>query len=372
MTLTTKPRTQLEARRPFGKTPDGVPVEAVEIAGGRLSARILTYGGALQSLIAPDRGGRGGDVVLGHDTVEPYVQTPMFLGGLMGRYANRIARGAFTIDGKTYQAPLNDGPNTLHGGRGFDKRHWRIEEAQASRVVLSYLSADGEEGFPGALKVTASYTLTEADELIIAFEAETDAPTIVSLTSHAYFNLGGVASGRSVLGHRLTMAADYFTPVNSSSIPTGDLRAVAGTPFDFREATSIGARVREAGDEQIRIGRGYDHNFVLRGGASAAPKFAARLEDPVSGRVMELLTTEPGLQFYSGNFLDGTLLGKDGVLYRQSDALCLEPQHFPDSPNKPAFPSPRLDPGQIYRQTSIYRFSTSPIFPEEGPPPKRR
>jgi len=299
--------------------------------------------------------------VLGYDDLASYIAKPQFFGSTVGRYANRIARATFTLDGKTYSLAANDGPNALHGGKkGFDKAVWTIAEVKGgpvASVTLTYVSADGEEGYPGTLKVSVTYALADDRTLTTRYEATTDKPTVVNLTNHSLFNLSGVGSGRSILDQRLMVNADEYTPVDGTLIPTGERRAVAGTPFDFRNAAVIGARIRDASDTQIAIGRGYDHNFVLRGGVTETPKLAARLEDPISGRVVELFTTEPGVQVYSGNFLDGTTIGKSHVIYRQGDGLALEPQKFPDSPNQPAFPSARLDPGKTYRQTSYYRFS---------------
>ncbi len=292
-----------------------------------------------------------------------FLATPQYFGATTGRYANRIAKGAFSLDGQRYILATNNGDNSLHGGqRGFDKVLWTVSEVRSgpeARATFTYVSPDGDEGFPGELTVSVTYALNERNELSIRYAATTTKPTIVNLTNHSYFNLAGAASGRDILGHRLTIAADRFTPVDSGLIPTGELRAVAGTPFDFRTPHAIGERLRDGAEPQIVLGRGYDHNWVLNGGASPDPKLAARLEDPVSGRVLELLTTEPALQFYSGNFLDGTVVGKGGHVYRQSGALCLEPQHYPDSPNQPAFPSTRLNPGETYRQLSVFRFSVA-------------
>ena len=349
-------------RTPFGTTPDGVAVEAVTLTTSNgISARVITYGATLQALLLPDRMGRASDVVLGYDDLAGYIAKPQFFGSTVGRYANRIARATFALDGKAYSLAANDGPNALHGGKkGFDKTVWTIAEVKGgpvASVTLTYVSADGEEGYPGTLKVSVTYALADDRTLTTRYEATTDKPTVVNLTNHSLFNLSGVGSGRSILDQRLMVNADEYTPVDGTLIPTGERRAVAGTPFDFRNAAVIGARIRDASDTQIAIGRGYDHNFVLRGGVTETPKLAARIEDPISGRVVELFTTEPGVQVYSGNFLDGTTIGKSRAAYRQGDGLALEPQKFPDSPNQPAFPSARLDPGKTYRQTSYYRFS---------------
>ncbi|HUL82168.1 MAG TPA: aldose epimerase family protein [Gammaproteobacteria bacterium] len=349
-------------RAPFGTTPDGVTVEAVTLkAGNGIGARIIAYGATLQALFLPDKNGHSADVALGYDDLAGYVAKPQFFGATVGRYANRIAGAKFDLDGKTYSLAANNGPNALHGGtKGFDKVVWTIGEVKSgpvASVTLTYTSRDGEEGYPGTLKASVTYSLDEKSTLTTSYEATTDKPTIVNLTNHSLFNLAGVPAARSILDHRLMVNADAYTPVDATLIPTGEQRNVAGTPFDFRQSAVIGARIRDASDAQIAIGRGYDHNFVLRGGVTDAPKLAARVEDPVSGRVLELYTTEPGVQIYTGNFLDGTTVGKSRVVYRQGDGLALEPQKFPDSPNHPAFPSARLDPGKTYRQTSYYRFS---------------
>jgi len=349
-------------RAPFGTTPDGIAVEAVTLrARNGISATIISYGATLQTLFLPDQAGNLADVVLGYDNLADYVAKPQFFGSTVGRYANRIASARFTLDGKTYSLAANNGRNALHGGtKGFDKVVWTITDVKSgpvASVTLTYTSRDGEEGYPGTLTSSITYSLDDNRTLTTSYEATTDQPTIVNLTNHSLFNLAGVPANRSVLDHRLTVNADSYTPVDATLIPTGELRNVAGTPFDFRSSAVIGARIRDASDPQIAIGRGYDHNFVLRGGVTSTPKLAARVEDPISGRVLELFTTEPGVQVYTGNFLDGTTAGKSRVVYRQGDGLALEPQKFPDSPNHAAFPSARLDPKQTYRQTSYYRFS---------------
>ncbi|HEX8302788.1 aldose epimerase family protein [Sphingomonas sp.] len=322
-----------------------------------VSATILAIGATLQALRVPDRHGMLDDVVLGHDTPEEYLASRNFFGSTVGRYANRIAEGRFTLDRRGYALTTNDGANHLHGGTaGLDQRVWEVRSATSSSVTLSCRSPDGEDGYPGALEITATYTLSDANELTIDYQATTDAPTIVNITNHAYFNLAG--ADRDAMGHRLTIHASHYTPVDETLIPTGALDSVADTPFDFREGAAIGARVRDARDPQIRVGLGYDHNYVLDGEAGTL-RPAARLEDPVSGRVMEMLVTAPGLQFYSGNFLDGKVIGKRGRAYRQGDGIALEPQLFPDSPNRPEFPSARLDPGEVYRNTIVLRFSVS-------------
>lgn len=351
------------ASAPFGKTPDGLPVQIYTLHNAHgCEAKICTYGGTLTSLTVPDRHGQMADVVLGFDGVEGYT-SPAFLknnpyfGALIGRCGNRIARGKFTLEGKSYSLATNNELNHLHGGaRGFDKRVWEAKPLvtpAGEALELRYVSPDGEEGYPGTLTVTAVYTLTAQNALELVYEATTDQPTIVNLTQHAYFNLRG---GGDILDHRLMINAAKFTPIDATSIPEGPLRDVAGTPFDFRQPAAIGARI-EAGDEQLKRGQGYDHNFVLDGWKPGnAPRLIARVTEPTTGRVLEVESTEPGVQFYSGNFLDGTLTGKGGQVYGQRTGFCLEPQHFPDSPNRPDFPSVELKPGEIYRNTIVYRF----------------
>ncbi|NGO40362.1 galactose mutarotase [Limisphaera ngatamarikiensis] len=345
-------------RAPFGVTRDGQPVEVFTLRNANgVEARIINYGGTVLSLKVPDRNGQFGDVVLGFDTLAEYEQKSPYFGCLIGRYGNRIAGGRFTLNGVTYQLATNDGPNHLHGGiKGFDKRVWKVERAevtpQGPQLVLSYLSPDGEEGYPGNLHVTATYTLTKDNGLRLDYRATTDKDTIVNLTQHSYFNLAGHGD---ILGHVVYLNADRFTPVDATLIPTGELRPVEGTPFDFRKPTAIGARIQQD-DEQLRYGRGYDHNWVINKKPGELA-LHARVVEPTTGRVLEVLSTEPGLQFYSGNFLDGTLKGKYGQVYAHRSGFCMEPQHFPDSPNKPHFPSVVLKPGQEYRNTIIYRFS---------------
>ncbi|HZF15967.1 MAG TPA: aldose epimerase family protein [Steroidobacteraceae bacterium] len=357
--------TAADARRiPFGKLADGTPIEAVELTNGRgITARVMTLGATLQALSVPDRDGRSDDIVLGYATAAAYLENPQYFGASVGRYANRIAHGRFSLDGRDYQLETNDGANHLHGGRlGFDKRVWKIESVESgspARVVLAYESADGEGGYPGKLRALATYSLDDRNALSIAYRAATDRPTIVNLTNHSYFNLGGEASGRDTLGERLTLLADAYTPVDATLIPTGERRPVAGTPFDFRAGAIIGERIRDGSDPQLVVGRGYDHNFIVTGAGGSSERLAARLEDPVTGRVMELWTIAPGLQFYSGNFLNGTVVGKGRRVYRQGDGLCLEPQVFPDAPNHPDFPSARLDAGQSYRNAMTLRFSVT-------------
>mgnify|MGYP000678184611 CR=1 FL=1 len=347
-------------REPFGTTSDGTAVTAVILANDNgLRVRLLTLGAAIQSLEVPDADGNLADVVLGYDTAQEYLDKGGYHGATVGRYANRIGKAVFTLDDKRYPLEANNGPNHLHGGvSGFDKRHWSIESVQSgspASVVFRLESANGDGGYPGHLTVRARYALSDDDSLRIDYTATTDRPTIVNITNHAYFNLAGADSSRGILDHVLEIPASRYTPVDDTLIPTGELREVAGTPFDFRKPRRIGDAVRDATDPQIVFGRGYDHNFVLDG---EGPKLAARLHDPHSGRSLELLTTAPAVQFYSGNFLDGTVTGKYHRIYRQGDALCLEPQVYPDAPNKPAFPSARLDPGDIYTNTLLLRFAS--------------
>ena len=347
-------------RSAFGALSDGTKVEAVTLTNGAgMSAKIMTLGAALQSLIVPDKAGRKDDVVLGYDTAQEYLARPNYFGVSVGRYANRIAKGKFSLDGKAYTLATNDGPNSLHGGpRGFDKRVWRIDSVASgadAKVVMSYVSADGEEGFPGELKVTATYSLNEQSELRLEYRATTSKPTVLNLTNHSYFNLSG-NNARDVMGNLVTLHAARYTPVDATLIPTGERRAVAGTPFDFRNPHRVGDRIRDAKDQQIRFGRGYDHNYIVDGAAGTL-RPAAVVSDPVSGRTMEMSVTAPGIQFYTGNFMDGTFFGKSGRAYRQGDAICLEPGVFPDSPNHADFPTARLNPGQGYVNTMVYKFT---------------
>jgi aldose 1-epimerase len=337
----------------WGKTPAGEPVELYTLRNAKgAQARIATYGGIVVSLEMPDRSGAMGDVVAGFDSLDGYLKPPPYFGAIIGRYGNRIGKGRFSLDGVEYTLAKNDGENHLHGGiRGFDKRVWAVTASSPQSLELEYLSKDGEEGYPGNLSVTVAYTLTDANELKIDYSATTDKDTVVNLTNHSYFNLAGAGD---ILGHEVVIDADRFTPVDKGLIPTGELRSVAGTPFDFRTPKTIGERIEQK-DEQLLFGHGYDHNWVLNRSGSGL-EIAARVADPKSGRVMEVLTTEPGLQFYTGNFLDGTLQGK-GKLYARRSAFCMETQHFPDSPNKPNFPSTILRPGEKYQTTTVYRFS---------------
>ena len=321
----------------------------------------MTYGAVITSIKTPDRTGNQADIVLGFDSLAGYVAGSPYFGAVVGRYANRIARGQFTLDGVTYHLARNNGPNTLHGGqRGFDKVVWSGEPFQndsAAGVRLRHESSDGEEGYPGAASVRVTYTLTDADELIVDYEASTTKATPLNLSQHTYWNLHGEGQG-NILDHVLTLNASAITPVDSTLIPTGQIAPVAGTPFDFRQPTAIGARIGES-HKQLRFGRGYDHNWVLDQATAGALTLAARLEDPVSGRLIDISTTEPGVQFYSGNFLDGTIKGKGGQVYEHRTGLVLETQHFPDSPNHASFPSTILRPGQHYRSRTIIAFHAS-------------
>lgn len=352
------------ARAAFGNLPDGRAVEIVTLSNARgVTARILTYGAILQSLSAPDRVGRPDDITLGYASMAGYLAAPNYFGASVGRYANRIKAGTFSIDGKTYRLALNNGPNALHGGvQGYDKRLWTIETVASgptASVVLKYVSADGEEGYPGQLTVTATYSLNDQNELRVDYAATTTKPTIVNITNHSFFNLAGESAQKSIYDHILTIPAEATTPVDRTLIPTGEFRPVAGTPFDFRKPTVIGARIRDGRDPQIVFGQGYDENFVVARNVSASPRLMARVEDPGSGRILDILSNQPGVQLYTGNFLDGTAIGKSVLAYRQGDGIALEPQLFPDTPNQPAFGSARLDPGQVYRNTIIYRLCTT-------------
>lgn len=338
----------------WGTTKDGTAVEQYTLTNAAgMQAKIITYGGIVTHLLAPDRDGKLGDVVLGFDDLDGYLKGHPYFGALIGRVGNRIAKGKFTLDGKEYTLAVNNGPNALHGGlKGFDKKVWRARPAEDGNALhLTYESPDGEEGYPGNLSVSVTYTLTPANELRINYTATTDKATPVNLTNHSYFNLRGPAAG-DILGHELMLAADQYTPVDDTLIPTGEIKPVRGTPMDFTTPTAIGSRI----DQLKGDPGGYDHNYVLRGGKP--PALAARVYEPKSGRLMEMFTTEPGVQFYTGNFLDGSIKGKGGVVYRKHQGFCLEAQHFPDAVHHPNFPSIILRPGQTYKQTTIYKFST--------------
>ncbi|MEV5345305.1 galactose mutarotase [Streptomyces achromogenes] len=342
----------------FGTLADGTEVHRWSLENGGTRMKVLSYGGVVQTLQLPDRHGRYANVVAGFDNLADYAAKSPYFGALIGRYGNRIDAGRFTLDGKQYQLDVNDGDNSLHGGaKGFDKRVWHVEpftEGTDVGLRLRYTSADGEMGYPGTLRARVTYTLTRHGDWRIDYEATTDKATVVNLTSHVYWNLAGEGSG-GIEDHELSIAAARYTPTDAGLIPTGELARVAGTPFDFRHAKPIGRDLR-AGHEQLVLAKGYDHNWVLDKGITARPEHIATLRDPRSGRTLKIATDQPGLQFYSGNFLDGTLTGTSGRTYRQGDALCLETQHFPDSPNQPAFPSTVLRPGRTYRTTTIHRF----------------
>src|SRR5450432_3831862 len=345
-------------KQDFGKLPDGASIELYTLANAKgMQAAISTYGGVLVSLTAPDRSGKFADVVLGMADLAGYLTPPPYFGALIGRYGNRIGHAQFPLDGKVFHLPANDAANTLHGGlKGFDKHVWKAtagSSAEGETLELTYTSQDGEEGFPGNLSAKVVYTLTAKNELKIDYTATTDKPTVVNLTNHSYFNLAGPGEG-DILQHQVMIAADRFTPVDAGLIPTGELRPVKGTPFDFTKSTAIGARIGQD-DEQLKLGKGYDHNWVLNKGSGGLTK-AAEVHEPKSGRIMQVWTTEPALQFYTGNFLDGTLKGK-GKTFNLRGGFCMESQHYPDSPNKPAFPTTELKPGATYHTTTVYRFS---------------
>ncbi len=343
-----------------GSLPTGEAVQKFSLINAQgLQIDLLTYGGIVTSIRTPDRDGGFDDIALGYDALEPYLERSPYFGAIVGRYANRIAAGTFTIDGTAYALATNNGPNHLHGGvRGFDKVNWQalpFERDGEAGVILRYISLDGEEGYPGRLDVQVTYTLTNDNTWRVDYEATTDKPTHVNLSQHTYFNLAGHGV-RDVLDHELRINADRYTPVDATLIPTGELASVEGTPFDFRQATRIGARI-DADHPQIRNGLGYDHNFVLTRGGEGLVE-AAYVREPSTGRTLTISTTEPGVQFYSGNFLDGSITGKQGRVYERRYGFCLETQHFPDSPNKPQFPSTLLRPGETYRSTTVYRFGT--------------
>jgi aldose 1-epimerase len=345
-------------RASYGQTADGTGVEVFDLTNGRgMAVRAISYGAIITSIRVPDRSGNVADVVLGFDRLDGYLTRHPYFGAVVGRYGNRIAKGQFRLDGTTYRLATNNGPNHLHGGvKGFDKAVWRGEPFRrddAVGVVFSHSSPDGDEGYPGMLTARVTYTLTAANELSVEYQASATKSTPVNLTQHSYFNLAGAGSG-DILQHRLTIDADRFTPVDATLIPTGEMAPVAGTPFDFRQPTAIGARI-DADDPQLKNATGYDHNFVLNRTGSGL-SHAARVEDPASGRTLDVSTTEPGVQFYTGNFLDGTLTGKGGAVYQRRYGLCLETQHFPDSPNHPDFPSTILRPGERLQSKTVFAF----------------
>jgi len=342
--------------QPFGSV-DGRAITLYTLTNAHgMEVRAMNYGGIIVSIRVPDRNGQFADVVLGHETLDGYRPNPPFFGAIVGRYANRIANGTFKLDGETYTLPKNDGPNTLHGGdKGFDKQVWDAEPLKGrAGVAFSYFSRNGEEGFPGDLRVKVTYTLTNANALEIDYEATTDKATPINLSNHSYFNLKGEGNG-DILDHEITINADRFTPVDKNLIPTGELRPVKGTPFDFTKPTKIGARIDDNYD-QLVLGHGYDHNFVInRNGGGLV--LAARVYEPTTGRTLEVSTTQPGVQFYTGNFLDGTITGKQGHVYKRRYGFCLETQHFPDSPNHPSFPNTILRPDETFREKTVFKFS---------------
>jgi aldose 1-epimerase len=352
LTATMSAKTRV-ARQAFGHTSEGTPVDLYSLEDGKIEVRIITYGGIIVSLRTPDRNGKLDDVVLGCDSIEKYEAQTAHFGGIVGRYANRIAHGSFQLDGHTYSIPKNDGENSLHGGiRGFDKVVWAAKEIQDG-VELTYVSKDGDQGFPGTLTTTVRYKLS-GSALRIEYSATTDKDTVLNLTNHSYFNLAGQGKGE-ILGHVLKIDASRMTPVDATLIPTGELKSVEGTPFDFRTPHAIGERIN-ADDVQLHLGKGYDHNFVLDHSPGRLGE-AAEAYEPATGRILQVLTTEPGVQLYTGNFLDGSITGKEGRVYNRRFAFCLETQHFPDSPNHPTFHSTELKPGQTFRSVTVFQFS---------------
>jgi aldose 1-epimerase len=356
--MTAEAGTHIE-KKAWGTTPEGRTVDLFTLSrDGAPTVAVTSHGAYIVSILAVDRDGHSADVTLGYEDLTGYLRDTAYLGAVVGRYANRVAKGTFTLGGRTYELARNNGPNHLHGGpSGFGRRLWTprvVTGPEGDALELTYVSADGEEGYPGTLTATVVYSLTADGGLRLDYSATTDAPTIVNLTNHAYFNLAGEGSG-DVLAHEMQIEADAFTPVDATLIPTGEVRPVEGTPFDFREPVALGARI-DAPDPQLQAGGGYDHNVVLRGVAGEL-SLAARVYEPQSGRVLEVLTTQPGMQLYSGNFLDGTIVGKSGRRYEKRGGFCLETQHFPDSPNQPEFPSVVLEPGDRYEQTTVFRFS---------------
>lgn len=348
---------RLAERTAFQKEVDGKKADLFVLKNDKLTVSVTTYGGRLVNLLVPDRNGKPVDVSLGYNSLDGYLtNNESYFGTLVGRYGNRIAKGKFTLDGKTYSLPVNNGPNSLHGGKkGFNARIWEAKQIDDQTLELTYVSKDGEEGYPGTLTTVVTYTLQD-NGIRIDYRATSDKSTVVNLTNHTYFNLNGEGSG-PIGDHLLTISADRYTPVDTTLIPTGELAPVEGTPFDFRKPTPIGQRA-DADHPQIKAGGGYDHNFVLNGGQTETPRRIATVESPQSGIVMNVLTTEPGVQFYGGNFLTGQEVGKSGKPYGKRHGFCLETQHFPDSPNQPDFPSTVLKPGQTYRTTTVYEFST--------------
>jgi aldose 1-epimerase len=347
----------------FGTMPDGRSVPAVKLSNANgVETTVIALGATLQSVILPDRDGNKADVALGYDNLDDYLKQPQYFGSTVGRFANRLAGGRFQLDGKTWQTPINNGANALHGGTlGFDKVLWEVTSVKSgptASVTLRYVSPDGDQGYPGTMTVDATYSLNDKNELTIEYVATSDRPTIANITNHAYWNLSGEGSASGAMGHVVTIPAESYLPTDAGAIPTGEYRPVAGTVFDFRKPTAVGDRVRDASDEQIRFGRGYDHNWVIGRKVTGDQHLMARVEDPVSGRGFELWSNQPGLQMYSGNFFDATSHGKSKKIYRMGDAIVMEPQIFPDSPNQKDFPSARLAPGETYRNVMTYRLKT--------------
>ena len=347
-------------KKSFGVTRDGQEAHLYTLVNPNgMQVAITNFGGVVVSLLAPDRAGKFADVVLGYETLSGYESDKAYLGALIGRFANRIAHGRFSLGGAVFSLPRNNGENSLHGGaRGFDKRLWTASEISRggeSSLELTYLSHDGEEGYPGNLSVKVIYTLTGLNELKMDYSATTDKVTIINLTNHSYFNLAGQGEG-DILAHELTLPAGYFTPVNASLIPTGEIRSVKGTPLDFTKKTAVGARIA-AEDQQLKLAGGYDHNWIPDRESDRTLIPVAAVHEPRSGRLLQVFSTQPGIQFYSGNFLDGAIRGKQGKVYGRRSGFCLETQHYPDSPNQPNFPSTQLQPGQQYRETTVLKFS---------------
>jgi aldose 1-epimerase len=340
----------------FGKTADGTPVELYVLTNGQITVKVMTYGAIITEIDTPDRNGRVGDIVLGFDSLDGYFGSHPYFGATVGRVANRIAKGKFSLNGQEYSLATNNGPNSLHGGlKGFDKVIWKakpIGRPDGPSIKLTYHSPDGEEGYPGNLNVSVQFTVTEQNELKLEYLATTDKATPINLSNHTYFNLAG-RTNEPILGHELLLKASHYTPVDETLIPSGEIAAVAGTPLDFTKPTAIGARIKELKGEPS----GYDHNLALDSEGKSL-ELAAQVYEPKSGRVLTISTTEPGIQFYTGNFLDGTITGKDGIAYRKHHAFCLETQHFPDSIHHPNFPSAVLEPGNTYNQTTVYKFSS--------------
>lgn len=359
-------------RGTFGQMADGRTVTSVTLTNARgVSATVVAYGAMLQSLVMPDRAGRKADVILGYDNMADYLAKGQYFGATVGRFANRLAEGRFRLDGRSFQTPVNDGKNALHGGTlGFDKLLWdvvSVKDGPTASVTLRAISRDRDQGYPGTMTVDATYALDEQNNLTIEYVAKTDAPTIANITNHAYWNLSGEGSANGAMGHRVTIPAQTYLPTDAGAIPTGEFKSVAGTVFDFRTPQPVGERVRDARDQQIVFGRGYDHNWVIGRAVTRDQHLMAKVYDPASGRGFELWSNQPGLQFYSGNFLDGTTHGKSKRIYREGDAIVMEPQIFPDSPNQKGFPNARLDPGQTYRNVMTYRLTTG-----QAAAPKKR